>query len=268
MNKELLMKYLKGEPLAQHKIDAIESEMKTKPNLLKEMEVMIDMIDDDGGKDWLEHEIALYGKREQFKNTVSELLKVNTEEENHYQKVYSGAGRKGIKRLIPLAIAASVVGLVALFWLLRPNGDVNEALFAQHFKAYPVIDGFKRSEAPERTEGGNKSAGQRAINAYGIRDYSMSIPLFMDAFTKEQDTIALYYAAIAQLASGEAKEAIVSIKKFRQISSLFEPQLLWYEALANVRQGNIKVAKEQLETLTQQNNSYSGKAKSLLEQLE
>jgi tetratricopeptide (TPR) repeat protein len=160
-----------------------------------------------------------------------------------------------------LALAATVVVVAGLTaYLTRPEGG--DALFQQHFEAYPSTQPVVRGAAPD--------AASHALFLYESRDYLGALAGFERALNERpNDPAARFYAGLCQLTLGRSADAISNLEETRKLGAgEFEGPAEWYLALAYLRSHNIGEARSRLQRIAAEGGFYADKARALLPALD
>lgn len=153
--------------------------------------------------------------------------------------------KKSNSKIIWYAAAAMAVALIGLFWMMNGTTNSPEKIFAAHFK--PDIG------LPLKMGTNNSYGFYEGMVEYKEGNYENAIEQWQVLWEKNQqnDTLS-YFLGVANLASGNASEALLYFEKHDNYQqSIFEEDALFYAALAYVKEGNFKAAK----ALLQRNSS-------------
>ena len=131
------------------------------------------------------------------------------EKYRYLQSFEKNRSKKNIFRLSTLtisAIAASIMIIFAATFLLRNN--VDKSLIDREFRHVNINAQVTRSSE------GQIFSGYRlqAVNLFNIREYGEAAPMLYRSYKSEQDTLSLYYAGLAYLASYNLKKAEQCLK--------------------------------------------------------
>jgi hypothetical protein len=160
-----------------------------------------------------------------------------------------------------MSMAAGILLLGLLGWFLLPRfkatpKDENDRLFAEFFSPYDYY-GVTLCENPERL----------AQLYQEDRNYQEAAPAFRAAFVQApQDSLALLYACVSEIAMGQAKQAIPDLTKLARSPSYMDPAA-WYLALAYLQLKNQDATKAQLNFIIEQELKQTSKAQNLLQKI-
>jgi hypothetical protein len=163
---------------------------------------------------------------------------------------------------VVIAVAASIVVILAGTWLFPGNNMNNESLFNEYYSAYPNITNTI-------TRGGSTvdDIKQEAFLAYDKEDYNKASELFNRILEKERTPFILLYAGNSSLSAGKNTKAIGIFRELLSTPSDFEIQGKWFLSLALIRENKIAEAKILLLQLKENGSSYSNKAGFLLNKI-
>lgn len=157
------------------------------------------------------------------------------------------------------ALLVILLAVAAVVYFSRPA--TTETLFASYFSPYQNIITTKSS---------GQIQVKRAMLYYDLKAYDSAAMMLEKAVgdpLAESEEV-LFYLGNALLASGKTLEAVVPFQKVISIDGLFADHARWYLALAYLKMENHDEAIKQLETLSEANSSYSGKARRLLRKID
>lgn len=159
-----------------------------------------------------------------------------------------------------IGVAASVVLIVATF-LLWPKPTNTQELFAQYFEPYPnvIMPTVRGDLEPDTT------LMAKAYRAYDSGDYEKAITFFEQV--KAKDEGVYLYLGNSYLADNEPEKAIVCFEKVINDFEVFDEQAEWYLSMCYIRAGDLKKAKDLLNTIASKEGSYKIKAEQVLPQL-
>lgn len=157
--------------------------------------------------------------------------------------------------------AALLVVAISSYWFffLRTN---TQAIFDQYYTPYyNVLDGAERSV--------DGDYGNLAMRLYDQERYEEALPVFERAIAQEPDaSMLLFYKALAHLSTGQADAAIVHLEKvMAQTDFRLKEPARWYLGLAFLHKGDTAAAKNIFEEIAATHDSYSERAKEILEAL-
>ena len=135
---------------------------------------------------------------------------------------------RSIMRFFPYGIAAAVLCLLMITIPFLNNSS--EDVFGQYFETYPYY-------FTERGEGESDPI-QKAILAYRQGSFEEAKPYFEQSV--KNDT-SFFYQGVNHLALKEADQALIAFSQVRG-NSIFGEELLWYQALAHILQGETEIA--------------------------
>ena len=170
--------------------------------------------------------------------------------------------------LVWLAVAASVLSIVLLGYLLVRNGPADaQTLYAAYYEPYPnIINPAQRSgDATEPT------APEQAVRAYEAGQYQQAINLFdQSSVDASSDPGFVFYYALSYLGAEQPAPAILWLKQVAQqpAGSLFYEPARWYLALAYLDLDQPTKAEPYLTQLAASQGDYATEAQQLLENLE
>ena len=158
------------------------------------------------------------------------------------------------------AAAIAVLAVVSLVVYLNSNNSGKE-LFLAYYIPYPNVESpVSRSEAE----------GNAVWQSYERGDYKAAYQQFDRALEIDAaDLASQFYLGICALELNKLK---VAEKAFTTVAAVknatYAEQAEWYLALSYLKEGKRKKARGSLEEIIATNSSYTGKAKSLLGELE
>lgn len=163
-------------------------------------------------------------------------------------------------------VAASIVLLIGFsgVWFLNYDATINsQDLYAQNFEPYRnVIKPIVRGESANDLE-------SKAFMAYETKDYNKALVFFDKILEVNDNEIINFYKANTLLQLNRTDQAIIIFKKNTSLKDDWKIKNGWYLALAYLKVNDLENAKEQLETLANnQNSSFKKEAiKKILERL-
>lgn len=139
----------------------------------------------------------------------------------------------------------------------KTSPSISEPI-ASHFEPYPTL-GLTMGDTPDERK-------KEALTLYAQKKYMEAIPLLQDSFLETQDSMLLFYKAIAHLAVGHNQEALLIFEQLQQVERVPQEATQWYLALAYVATNQKDKA---IQLLTKnRNSSYQTKIEQLLRELE
>ncbi len=162
----------------------------------------------------------------------------------------------------PLAIAASVVLIVAFSYLKFFNTPNTQDVYLSYYEPYPnIVSPSERSAESQK---------QDAMSFYEKGDYETAASLFItDLKTSPNSDYIQFYMALSQLSLKNAKDAIPLLKNLaNQDNSKFQAPAAWYLALSYTQAGDSNSAKKQLQSIIAGEGDYAKRAEKLLVELE
>lgn len=160
------------------------------------------------------------------------------------------------------SIAAAIALLFVIGYALLFNRADTESVFDQYYSPYyNVLDGTERSVGNENTD--------LAMRLYDQQRYEEALLVFEEAITQNpQNTGLLFYKAISHLSLEQPDSAIATLNHIvNQPDNQFQEPAQWYLGLSYLQKGNTEKAKTQFETIESSNNSYSDRARNILDAL-
>lgn len=178
------------------------------------------------------------------------------EEEHQPTKVFK------LQRYSKWLVAASVILIAGLTYVLTLSNPTSQELFAANFQPYenvvhPIVRGTE--EQDQKT---------KAFIAYETGDYKLAISLFSSLYENEKKPYYLFYKANALLKLERANEAIPLLKEHLQTKDTLNDKSTWYLALAYLRIDDKANAQKLLEEIIQSKKYKVEEAKKLLDQFE
>ena len=176
--------------------------------------------------------------REELKKRLQYLEK-NIQTEQPIEQT-SSAKVRPINRMVWLAVAATLLLLMGLFWWNTSTTNSTE-LFAQHFKPYPnIIAPIVKSQTPSTTK------YELAFQKYEQGKYQDAIVLLEKVNTEE----GRFYLAISHLANENEKQAITLLDDLvKEPSNRFYEASQWYLALAYLKTDEVDKAADILDLI-------------------
>lgn len=219
---------------------AFEKNLETDPQFREEF---------DFNKDLLE------SMRIHYKSVLKDKLQSLEESAKDSQK------KGGQRRFFQITgIAAAIALVVAVGYGLFFTPSDPEGVFEQHFTPYyNVLNGTERSA-------GNVSGGL-AMRLYEQQQYEEALVVFREAIRQHPDnTGLLFYKALSHLSVEQADSAIVDLHRVvNQPEGQLQEPARWYLGLAYLQKGDTEKAKALFEEIETSGDSYSDRAKEVLE---
>lgn len=162
-----------------------------------------------------------------------------------------------------IAVAASFSGFLLLGYLLLETGTKNQALVADYYQTYPNV-----LSPIDRSSSGVDDRLSQALQAYEAGAYQQAAILF-EQNEEQMSEGHRFYLAMSYFELDQIEQSVAMLEQVTQKQgSLFYFPALWYQALAYLKTDQVMQAKENLDILTRNDNSYQEKAIDLLEALE
>lgn len=167
----------------------------------------------------------------------------------------------------PVGLALLLVFCVSVVVTIQNESfysDVDSnTLFNEYFEPYPnIVSPTTRSTVVD-----SNSSIHVALAAYDAANYTDAITLLGEIQVGHQhDDVALFYRAMALMATNQSNLAIKSLKKIRD-GSMLENQKNWYLALAYIQSSDISMATDVLESIIQDESYYLIYAQEMLVKL-
>lgn len=161
---------------------------------------------------------------------------------------------KQSSRYLIYTIAASIAALMGIFWFFNSTSATDQ-LFVEHFTPDPGL--------PTVMSTSNQFEFYDAMVNYKQETYTTAIKKWEQILPNkpENDTLN-FYLGVSYLAEGNSQKATSFFNKTLQSpESIFHEDATYYTALAFIKSGNIKKAKELLQAST------SSKSQELLQAL-
>ncbi|MBA7532898.1 hypothetical protein ES705_25128 [subsurface metagenome] len=103
---------------------------------------------------------------------------------------------------------------------------------------------------------------------YENEQYDRALELFKELKEKTENSESiLFYLANIYMATGNYEEAIENFTNLLNNSVVFENQTRWYLSLCYLSKENFTAAQQQLEEITESENSYKERAEELLSKI-
>ena len=164
-----------------------------------------------------------------------------------------------------VAIAATIallIGSVYTILISRHDGG-KENYLTNYYAPYPnIIHPVQRAVDTIMTD------EELAYYYYESEQYEKALEMFLKF---QEDSVnmesTLFYLANIYMAMGNYEEAIDNFSNLLSDSIVFENQTRWYLSLCYLEDGNYEDAQQQLEQITETENSYNEKAVELLDKV-
>lgn len=125
-------------------------------------------------------------------------------------------------------------------------------LYKTYFEPYPnVYQPVVRGNEVESTE---------AFMYYENKAYKEAQSAFEALLQEENNPNFRFYYALSFLNNNQPKQAIVEFEKLKDVKFEFQPEVLWYQALAEIKLENFEKAESILKTLQSKHPEYKKKA--------
>jgi tetratricopeptide (TPR) repeat protein len=159
-------------------------------------------------------------------------------------------------------VAAVILILIAVKFLLPSQEQTTDQLFTSYFSAYPNVF--------EPTVRGTDLATKRseAFHAYDQRNYQKAALLFNELLEEKKQPDVLFLLANTNLMLGQVAEAQKNLLTLIEESDGLDIQAKWYLSLCYLKSGDKENAKKILKELGGTEISYASKAKELLEKVD
>ena len=190
----------------------------------------------------------------QFKQVFDGLKRLKEREQlrKDFKKWDAKIDRK--KNPICWGYSVAAIFLVACCFYFTNHSKNSEVLFTEYYHAYPnVIHPLTRGNQPKNIE------IEKMMFLYESQQYHTLIPMLEG---KNENTQWDFYLGIAYLASNDSEKAITVFERINEGNNFYH-QKRWYEALAFLKNDELKNCKELLKKIIS-NHSYQHKKASLL----
>lgn len=234
--------YLQNRMTSEQRL-AFEKQMKNDPQLQKEVNKQLELIN------------AI--ETEAMKERLDQLHEV------HFGDKRATVRRPLLRRLRPLAVAASIaLLLLASWWALRTTSTQEDQLFTQYYETpqgLPTLLGI-----------GSNQLFNEGMTDYKLGDFSTAqrqwLPLLQQ--NPSNDTL-LFYLGISYLETDQTDSAVALFEEIiEQNDPQFRQQALWYLALGLIKNGRADEANVHLKALLQSDSSFKERAQYILDRLE
>jgi tetratricopeptide (TPR) repeat protein len=164
-----------------------------------------------------------------------------------------------------VAVAATIVLLLgSIFAIIISRSQTGkEDYFMKYYAPYPnIIHPVQRAEETQMTR------EELAYYYYESEQYDKALELFLELQEETDNSESTrFYLANIYMAMGNYDDAIENFTILLNDSVLFENQTRWYLGLCYLEDGDLEAAGEQLEAITETENSYKDKAEELLNKI-
>ncbi len=176
-------------------------------------------------------------------------------------KTGDAPGKTPLWQIYRIAAAVALLFAIAfLIFFIAKNDVNNRKLFAEYYTPYPNLVTVKSA---------NTKLTDEAMLYYDMRQYDTAVALFGIILEKTpENPEAWFYKGICLLSLNNAPAAIKVFKHLAfDAETPYRKPALWYLALGYLQNGDMKDAKRILMEIVRDDNSFSPKAKSLLQSL-
>ncbi|MEM0518047.1 tetratricopeptide repeat protein [Aequorivita flava] len=167
--------------------------------------------------------------------------------------IQKGAAKKTKSTTIWYSIAAVLVVLFGIFWLLQ-NTNSPEKIFAAHFEADPGL----------RTVMGttNNYSFYEGMVVYKREEYKEAINWWQKLLPEKANNDTLnYFLGVAYLAEGNAEKSLDYLEPSSKFNEgIFKEDAAYYTALAKIKLGQMEAAKQLLKQHPSERNNKLLKA--------
>jgi len=198
---------------------------------------------------------ALQNKRESFIQNLQNIEKEYFIQENKKTEKDHSAPPFRVKNNLNrwLAIAAVMVGIVAVVWLIRPQNTVEYAQFAQHAPLAIV----------ERGSTDNSTA--QAQSAFNAGQYERALPLLEQVIQAQPGlTVAQLYKGICLIELNREADARQILAPIAEGPTALKNEALWYVALSYLKEKDMNTCRQVLQKMPTDDPRYE-QAKKILE---
>ncbi|MGK7393334.1 MAG: tetratricopeptide repeat protein [Candidatus Cyclobacteriaceae bacterium M3_2C_046] len=162
---------------------------------------------------------------------------------------------------IGLAATLLIMAVTYVFFFHQFKLESQE-LYAQHFEPYPnIVYSIKRSSQEPQSQ------LKTTFQLYEQEDYEQAIQGFEQLPPEAVSPTTLFYQGNAHLVLGQAEPAIDLFRQVIESQQEFANQAKWYLSLAYLSQDQPKIAREWLQQIVTDQNSYSPKAQAILDKM-
>ncbi len=247
---ELIEQYLQGE-LRGEELAQFEEKVSSDEQLKKEVALqraIIKNIKIAGRQDWA-------GKLEK----IHQDMVTPVEKEKSVVRTLAPVRKIAWKKYFLAAASVLLVILSAVFVFKKKSGLDSKEILLAYYQPFADIQQTTRSTPPDSVS--EKGA---AFKAYNDHNYVESIRLFKNIVDKKKDELSLFYLGNAYLANDQAAEAEGIFKNYLAEFKEFRAESEWYLSFSYLKQGKEKEAIALLETIANEGNDFSKKAKEIL----
>ncbi|MFC4721379.1 tol-pal system YbgF family protein [Geojedonia litorea] len=168
---------------------------------------------------------------------------------------------KNTNKIKWLVAAAILISLSVGYYIFDSSYTYTE-LYAIYFEPAPnIVHPIVRDGIEDNDE-------TKAFVAYQKQDYKLAAQLFDKVFQDTKTSEILFYEAISLMEINNIDQAIEKFEIHKKYNDLLSNKTHWYMALAYIKQNNIEKAKDVLNLIINNQESYNyKKAKELLRKL-
>ncbi len=180
----------------------------------------------------MEADGVLKQKVEEYRLLIVGIMEEKLEEQlNEFHKELKSAKQPKIGYW--LTIAAAIVIVMLLVWILPQSSKSNEKLFAAYYTADPgLITAMSETDQYQF---------DKAMVDYKTGQYHKAVQQWEKLTTQSPSDTLLYFIASAYLADGNTEKAIDYYQKVATYSnSAFKDEMHWYLGLALLKQNKIQ----------------------------
>ena len=179
----LIESYIKGE-LSESDVEMFNERVESDPSFKEHYEFMLATFSFIEERNQLEQKVRMKNLEEEWKASSSGKAKF----------FFSSKW---------LQVAAAVIFLCSVYYLLRPREDLSH-LSVQGFEHLPSSLITHRSSDIQS----HQELFDRAYGLYEIKSYEKAAPLLYDLYLNRRDTSSLLYAGISYLGAGNVEKAL------------------------------------------------------------
>lgn len=161
-----------------------------------------------------------------------------------------------------LGIAASIILIAVAYFLLKPNVESIDVLYASNFEVYPSTHSIRGQDQ-------NEGLYEQALSLYDNGQYHEAISFFNKYLETELSEDAMFYKAVSMMPLERSEEAIQIFNQLILAKSKHVDIAKWYTALGHLKLGNIEQSKEALQSIitATEDEFYKKRSSKLLSQL-
>lgn len=238
----LIEQYLEG-TLTEDQINQVDERMNKDPEFATHLALVKEMPS------------AILTDTGTFRNQMHRIM-----EEDGIKSPHKTASIKRIApRFILLAVAAILAGIVLAVNIFLPVKKVD--LYGMNFS-------IPNENLTTRDNSILDANLQKAVQAYSNHNFQSAIPLFQKYLqSNESNSEVRFFLAISLMAEGKFEDALANLGDLSNHTGPYQNASLWYSALASIKLNEKNLAQSFLTKLVEKENSYTPKAKELLEEL-